>query len=392
MAKWPARATSCSQFPAELPYGEVRKLVGIDASRYTTDIRTGTETYSRELLDAMADILDRPFSVRSYLNRADHESVNRLSRLGEVRIIPFPRLWTHARLSIELLTRRPDVLFVPSHVIPLAHPRSVVTIHDLGYIHEPAAHPPRQRRMLDLTTRWNARVAAHIIAISDTTRQDLLHFYGIPAEKITVIHHGVSDRLAPSPEPHQLRLRGKHDLPERFVLAVGTIQPRKNLPRLARAVAELRREQPDLALVLAGKRGWMADIVIAEIQRVLPPTAVRILGYVSQDELSALYSAASATALVSTYEGFGLPVLEAFRCGAPLVISETPALVEVAGNAALSAPADSVSAIAAQLASILHNPDLGAQLRMLGFARAADFTWRRTARRTIDVLDNVSRR
>ena len=369
----------------------MRKLIGIDASRYPGKVRTGTETYTRELLDAMAKISSLPFSMRSYLNRADDQSAANLFRLGEVRQIPFPRFWTHARLSAEMLRRPPDLLFVPSHVIPLIHPRSVVTVHDLGYLHEPDAHPAHQRRMLDLTTRWNARMAAQVIAISETTRRDLIHFYRTPAAKITVIYHGVSNRLAPVEKPRQNEVRERYGLPKCFVLAVGTVQPRKNLARLAGAVAELQSTFPGLSLVVAGKRGWMADSVIAEIQRALPAGLFRELGYVPEDDLPALYSSASVTALISTYEGFGLPVLEAFRCGAPLVVSDTPALVEVAGEAALVARAGSAQDIAANLAAILRDPEVGAKLRAHGIARAVDFTWDATARNTIELLDSVSR-
>jgi glycosyltransferase involved in cell wall biosynthesis len=366
-------------------------LIGIDASRYPGELRTGTETYSRELIDAIADIPDLPFSVRCYVNQADDESVQRLARLGDVKSIPFPRFWTHARLSLEVIRHRPNLLFIPSHVIPAVHPRSVVTIHDLGYLHEPDAHPLRQRRMLDLTTRWNARRAAHIIAISETTRADLMRFYGTAEEKITVVYHGVNDQFNPATDNDQRRIRALYDLPEHFVLALGTIQPRKNLVRLAQAVATLQDQIPDLTLVLAGKRGWMADSVIADIRKELPDSRFRELGYVPAADLSALYSAASVTAMVSTYEGFGLPVLEAFRCGAPLVISDTPTLIEVAGDAALIARTTSVPDLASQLAVAIADAGIREQMRARGLRRAASFSWSAAARKTVEVLDRVSR-
>jgi glycosyltransferase involved in cell wall biosynthesis len=366
----------------------VLPIVGIDASRYPGEIRTGTETYSRELLDAMAELDSLPFEVRLYVNRIDAGADEDLARLGNVRRLPFPRLWTHGRLSFEMLRDRPDLLFVPSHVIPLAHPRSVVTIHDLGYLHEPEAHPVRQRRLLDLTTRWNARVSAHIIAISDTTRADLIQRYGAPAEKITVIHHGVNDRFVPATPDEQTRIRYKWQLPDRFVLAVGTIQPRKNLARLAEAVARLQGDFPGLALVVAGKRGWMADSVLSDISRTLSSGLVHELGYVPLNDVPGLYSAASVTALVSTYEGFGLPALEALACGSPLVISDTPALVEVAGKAARIARAASVDEIAQGIEASLNeaNNETG---KRLGMVHAAAFTWANTAQQTRDVLNHV---
>jgi glycosyltransferase involved in cell wall biosynthesis len=367
----------------------VQPIVGIDASRYPGKIRTGTETYSRELLDAIARLGDLPFALRSYVNRADTESVEHLGRLGEVRHLPFPRLWTHGRLSGEMLRHRPDLLFVPSHVIPLVHPRSVVTIHDLGYLHEPEAHPAGQRRILDLTTRWNARAAAQIIAISETTKSDLTRIYGTPADKITVIYHGISEVFSPAAESEIDRVRSAFALPDRFVLAVGTIQPRKNLARLAQAVAALRVEFPDLALVVAGKRGWMADSVLADVRAALPHQHFRELGYVPLADIPALYSTTSVTALVSTYEGFGLPVIEAMASGSPVVISDAPALTEIAGGAALIAEARSVSGIADALKTVLIDSGTAARIAASGRAHSTTFTWNKAARETVNLLDRV---
>ncbi|HYP60706.1 MAG TPA: glycosyltransferase family 1 protein [Thermomicrobiales bacterium] len=364
-------------------------IVGIDASRYPGEIRTGTETYSRELIDAMARLTDLPFAVRSYVNQADQESVANLLALGEVRGLPFPRFWTHGRLSIEMLRHRPDLLFVPSHVIPLVHPRSVVTVHDLGYLHESEAHPAGQRRMLDLTTRWNARVASHIIAISETTKADLIRFYGTPAGKIAVVRHGISANFAPAAEPDMARVRSAYELPDRFVLAVGTIQPRKNLARLAEAVSSLQARFPGLALVVAGKRGWMAEGVLADIHATLPSALFHELGYIPLADIPAIYSTASVTALVSTYEGFGLPVIEAMACGSPVVISDTPALVEVAGDAAVVADPRSVNSIAGALASILADAGTADRATTSGRQRAAHFSWDTAARETVSVLDDV---
>ncbi|HQY32053.1 MAG TPA: glycosyltransferase family 1 protein, partial [Thermomicrobiales bacterium] len=308
----------------------MRSVVGIDASRYAIQQRTGTETYSFELINALAALPELPFDVRLYANTTPADGWQGVARLGTPREIPFPRFWTHARLSSEMVRHPPDMLFVPSHVVPLIHPPSVVTIHDLGYLHEPAAHPARQRLMLDWTTRWNAR-SQHIIAISETTRRDLVERYSVPNDRITVVAHGVSSRFAPVSPDNSQQIRSRYGLPETFVLALGTIQPRKNLVRLAKAVAEL----DGVALVTVGRRGWMAGGVCSEIQRILPQAGQWVEpGYVPLADLPALLSAASVVAMVSTYEGFGLPVLEAMACATPVVISDTPALVEVAGGAA----------------------------------------------------------
>jgi glycosyltransferase involved in cell wall biosynthesis len=367
-------------------------LVGIDASRYAGEVRTGTETYSRELIDALGGIAPLPFRIRSYVNRIGSDERAQLLDLGDVRAIPFPRFWTHCRLSLEMALHRPDLLFVPSHVIPVVHPASVVTVHDLGYLHEPDAHPVSQRRMLDLTTRWNARASRHMIAISETTKRDLIERYNVPDSKITVVHHGVSQQFSPQAIEEQRRVRSSYGLPEQFVLAVGTVQPRKNLARLAQAVAALRDEFPELQLVIAGKRGWLADQVEQQIADTLPDRASRYLGYVALEDLPGLYSATTLTALVSTYEGFGLPVLEAMRSGSPVVISDTPALVEVAGSAALVAPADQPNQIASAIRDLLLDPDLRRDMSRRGLEHAAALSWDRTARQTVAVLESVLQR
>jgi glycosyltransferase involved in cell wall biosynthesis len=366
------------------------KLVGIDASRYTAEQRTGTENYSFHLINAIARMDEPDLNFRYYLNARDNLPCNGLEG-SETRPIPFPRLWTHVRLSAEMTTRRPDLLFVPSHVIPLIHPRSVVTIHDLGYLHEPTTHLARQRLILDRTTRWNARVASRIIAISKATRDDLVDHYGVDARKITVIPHGVSDGFNPVTSGAIASIRDRLGLPDSFVLTVGTTQPRKNLGNLASAVRILRNQGRPVSLVSAGKRGWLSDQVEREIRASLPEAAWRHLGYVSDSDLPALYGAASAVAMVSRYEGFGMPVVEAMACGAPTVISDRGSLPEVAGEYALIADPDDPASIAAQIARLLDDGPLRTRLIAGATVHAASFTWERAARETVAVFHDALR-
>lgn len=357
-------------------------LIGIDASRFALGQRTGTETYTAELLAAIAE-LDPPERFRLYLNasRPPHD----LLALGQPRCIPLPRLWTHIRLSLEMARHRPDVLFVPAHVVPAIHPRSVVTIHDLGYLHEPDAHPLRQRRMLDLTTRWSARVAIRIIAVSESTRRDLVDRYVVPPTKIEVIPLGVSRAFRLQRADETQRVRALYDLPERFVLAVGTIQPRKNLAVLAKAMATLS----PLPLVVAGKPGWLADQVMADLVEPIRTGRVRMLGYVPDVDLPALYGASSCVAFVSRFEGFGLPAIEAMACGAPVVASNRGALPEVVADAGLIVDADEPGQIAHAIRSIVDDSALHARLSEAGLKHASQYTWRHTAEATLRVLREV---
>lgn len=357
--------------------------VGIDASRLNVGQRTGTETYTAELLAAMAE-LTPPEDVVLYLNAATPPAD--LPALGRPRCIPFPRLWTHVRLSAEMLRRRPDVLFVPAHVVPLVAPCCVVTIHDLGYLSEPDAHPPRQRRMLDLTTRWSARSSTRIIAVSDSTKRDLVDHYGVVPDKIDVVPLGVSETFSTRSLDETTRVRIAYDLPETFVLAVGTIQPRKNLEMLTRAMELI----PGIQLVVAGKPGWLADRVMAELAEPLRAGRVRLLGYVPSADLAALYAASSCVAFVSRFEGFGLPAIEAMACGAPVVASDRGALPEVVGDAALVVDPDDRNEIAEAIRTVLSDAARAASLREAGLRRAEEFTWRATAEETLRVLREVA--
>lgn len=363
--------------------------IAIDISRLSASERTGTERYSYELLAALAQ-LDRWQPYTLYSNGLP----SALPPLGpnfSLRSLPLPRLWTHARLGPALIRERPGLLFVPAHVIPLLHPPSVVTIHDLGYLTFPEAHPARRRLELDLTTRWSLRAARHVIAISQATKADLVHHYGAEPERISVIHHGLSPAFRPPADHAQVAaVRAHHGLSEPYFLYVGTIQPRKNLAGLieafARALPRLDQGEALPLLALAGREGWLSTAIRRRADELGIGERVRFLGYLPDQELPALLSAALAFVFPSFYEGFGMPVLEAMACGAPVLTANSTALPEVAGDAALLVAPSDRDAIAAGLIRLANEPALRAELRTRGLARAAQFTWERCARATLEVL------
>ncbi len=359
-------------------------IIGIDASRAVGRTRTGTENYSWQLIRRLVQFRDRN-TWRLYINGGG----NQLPPLPvdvDVRDIPSRRLWTHGRLSRELLRHNVAGLFVPAHVVPLYHPPTVVTIHDLGYLHWPETHPARDVRMLDWTTRWSAKVARHIIVPSRQTAHDLEEHYGVAPQKITVIHHGVSDAMSPTPDDSDITLRQRYGLPDQFVLAVGTVQPRKNLPTLARAMA-LSPKLADLHLMIAGRPGWMYEDVLQDIQSSGLGSRLHMLNYVPDDDLPALYRAASLFVQPSRFEGFGMPVLEAMACGTPVVAARGSSLDEIGGEVAIRFSADDPDELAAQIEDLLGNPVKADAARMAGLAWSAAFTWEQTAEKTRIVLE-----
>lgn len=361
-----------------------RPIVGIDASRAFPAERTGTETYSYQVLRALG-ARHPAWDYRAYVNAGEIES-GALDPSVDVRAIPFARFWTHARLSWEMRRHPPDLLFVPAHVVPAIHPPSVVTIHDLGYLHVAAAHPAGQRAMLDLTTRWSVRAAREIIVPSQTTADDLSRRYHVDPASVTIIPHGVSPAFTTVSEQDQTRLRQTYRLPRPFVLSVGTIQPRKNYGRLALAVRALVDAGHDIDLVIGGREGWLAEETLAEIGRAGLGERLHLLGYVPERDLPALYATAEVFALVSLYEGFGLPALEAMATGTPVVVARGSSLPEVVGAAGSIVAPTSVNEIAGAISALLGDAGKRANHRAAGRERAAAFTWERAAVETETVF------
>lgn len=361
--------------------------IGIDASRAVLPHPTGTEVYSREIICQLARVASSD-RITLYVNRWRDAEWRPPPGVG-VRQIPASRMWTHARLSIEMFQAPPDVLFVPAHSLPLWSPAaSVVTVHDLGYRRLPESHRLGSRLYRLWSTRLSIRAATRIIAVSDATRRDLIELEGVSAERIRVVYHGVDPSLAPVDDPLVIRAtRDAHGLPSRYFLYVGTLQPRKNLQRLIRAHRELIDSDPGApALVLAGQVGWRAEPILAEARRSDSLERVRLLGYVEREHVAALLSGAVAFVFPSLYEGFGMPVVEAMACGCPVMASTTSSLPEVVGDAALLVDPLDVHGMAEGMGRLAREPDLRASLRARGFERVKRFSWERAARETLAVL------
>lgn len=366
--------------------------IGIDASRAAIIKRSGTENYSYYLIRALLDI-DSQNEYSLYFNHPPRDGALRAPNAQWV-VIPFPRLWTHVRLSLEMLRAASDILFVPSHVLPIIHPRhSVVTVHDLGYLYYPEAHPRFSRIYLDWSTRYNVWSATHVIADSECTAMDLSRHYKVPRQKITVVYPGLNPNMRPIEDTESHRVvRTKYAIPGDYIFSLGTLQPRKNWLRLIEAFAPLAVERENLFLVIGGKQGWLYEPIMEHIQTLGLEQRVILPGYVAEEDLPALLSGAAAFAFPSLYEGFGFPILEAMACGTPVACSNTSSLPEVAGEAALTFDPLDVGAITAALNHILDDAALRVELVARGFERVRLFTWEKAARRVLEILSTIGGR
>lgn len=362
--------------------------IGIDASRALSAAPTGTEGYSYHLIRALLPLLS-PEPVRLYCREQPPAAA---FPGAELQVIPFPRLWTHVRLSWEMLRAAPRVLFVPAHVLPPVRPsRTLVTIHDLGYRFFPEAHPHGQRLYLEASTRWNARVATHVLADSQATQQALVSCYGIPTEKITVVYPGYEAALQRVTDADILAaVRARYGLERPYILHLGRIQPRKNLVRLIEAFARMSPAFPELTLVLAGPAGWLAEEIFARVRALGLGDRVLFPGYIASEDKAALLSGAELFVFPSLYEGFGFPVLEAQACETPVLASNTSSLPEVAGAGALLVDPLDTEAMATGIRQMLEDADLCETLVARGAANLARFSWARAAQQTAEILQSLA--
>jgi glycosyltransferase involved in cell wall biosynthesis len=289
-------------------------------------------------------------------------------------------LWEQMALPLA----RVDLLHGLAFVTPLVSPwPTVVTVYDLSFVYYPDAFPPGRRAYLYLFTRLSCRRARRIIAISESTRRDLVKQWNLPAGKIEVAYPGVGEEYCPLPIDQVAAFRAQRGLPEELILHVGTLQPRKNLVRLIRAY---RQMQTDAPLALVGGRGWQYEAILTEIEKLGLTDKVIMPGYVPADELPLWYNAASVLAYPSLYEGFGLPVVEAMACGTPVVTSSVSSMPEAAGGdagAALLVSPDDSEALAEALNRVLTEGALREEMRSRGLRQSAGFSWQRTAAATV---------
>jgi len=336
--------------------------VAVDINPATRDVVTGTEKFTREvcrrLPAAAPELRWRFFASRP---RAG---------LGvDVVVVPFPRMWSQFRLPLALAAERSDLLFVPAHALPFAWTgRAVAVIHDLAFERHPAAYLLGERSYLRITTRWAAARCRFLIAVSESTKQDLVDLYGTPPERIRVVPLGVDPPRGAAANASRLAKLG---LDGNFVLQVGRIEARKNQAASLAAVEKL----DGVTLVVAGPE---RDRALSE--RLRNSARCRVLGAVDQALLELLYRRAAAVIVPSLYEGFGLPVLEAMARGKVVVAAKSSSLPEVGGDAALYF---SGSAGPEEMASVLNvaltDEALRTKLARAAKARAAKYTWDRTA-------------
>lgn len=360
--------------------------IGIDA-RLLGYRKGGIAEYTRQLVLALAD-LDTQTDYVILHRLHDNATYSPAQNFKRVDVFtPAHHRFERFTLSLELIPHRLDLLHSPDFIPPQhGARRHIITIHDLHFLHYPRFQTADSLRYYRDQIQWAARHADHIFAQTQGTRHEIIDMLGVPAEKITVHLLGVHEAFCPLSSEARQTILAPYQLPNTYLLFVGTIEPRKNLPNLLKAYATL----PDAPmLVLAGQRGWHADESLATIEHLGLQKRVRWLDNVPFEALPALYNGATLLVLPSFHEGFGMPSIEAMACGTPVVVSNRGSLPEVVGEYGVYIEPESIDSIAAGLQCLLDDRQRAAQLREDGLRHAASYSWRRTAEIALQVYQQV---
>jgi glycosyltransferase involved in cell wall biosynthesis len=369
--------------------------IGIDAHAIGAQ-QGGNETYIRNLITALAD-LDHKNQYTLYFAVASAAEAwrNRYANFA-VRLLPPPTPFVRVPLALALeLRRRPvDVLHVQYTAPPFCPAPVVAMIHDLAFEHLPETFTRRGKTQLRFTVRRTARQAAHIVTVSEFSRQDIIRTYRLPPDRITVTYNGCEAHFTSQPISNREAetIKQKFGISRDYLLAVGSVQPRKNLIRLLRAYAMLREQQPDfqLQLVIVGRQLWLYKEILREIKQQNFAADVIATGYANDEDLPALYRSAVALVYPSLFEGFGLPPLEAMACGTPVITSDCSSLPEVVGKAAILVNPYEEADLAQAIWKLTNDDVLRAQLRQAGIQQAYHFTWRAAAEKTLAIYQAIA--
>ena len=365
--------------------------------------RAGLSRYTQQLAASLnRDCADDIVLTLFYNRHSNHQLPATLRSLPAQSLTLGQYAWRLSVLASQIsrfpylpmrgLLRGQCLYHATEHLLPRLSLPTVMTVHDLIFERFPQHHKLTNRAFLRVGMPLFVRAASHIIAVSRHTAHDLTTFYQVPDEKISVVYEGVDAHFRPPAAHQSATIHAKYSPDRPYLLMLGTLEPRKNHSLALSALAQLKQEGYPHRLIIGGGKGWLFEPISALVKTLGLSQDVDFAGYIPDSDLPGLYAAADALLLPSEYEGFGLPLLEAMACGAPVVSSHASSLPELAGDAALLIDPGNAAELVAAIRQILDDPDLSATLRARGLLRASEFTWQATARHTAQLYVEVAHR
>lgn len=394
-------------------------IIGIDASRANAEHRTGTEWYSFHVIQELKRLIPAEHEVVLYTKEPLRSDLAELPQHWSCKILRWPPrfLWTQLRLSIEMLIDTPDLLYIPAHTIPLIHPQKIaLVVHDVGFERDTELYndksigysQPIAKKMINALVRlftggkYGAtekdyhrfamdlaiKYATKMITVSEFSKSEMVDIYNLEPNRITVIPNGLNDLTTIA--SNEAETFSTFHIKKPYLLFVGRIEQKKNIPRLIDAFALLKKEYNFPGqLVLAGSPGYQYSEVQKRIKTHGLDNSVIQTGWTTEEELATLMQQATLFVFPSLYEGFGIPVLEAMRAGIPVICSDIPALKEVAADAAVYMNPRSHEDMAKQIADLYADSAKQQELQHAGYTRIERFSWKRTAQETWEVINSL---
>lgn len=353
-------------------------------------IRVGSSVYCFELLVNLNRI-DKENNYLIYLPQAPTKDMPKTGENWKYKVISAKKAWTLTSLSYEFLKKqtKPDVFFSPTHYLPFFAPsKSVVSILDVSYLQFPQMFKPKDLYQLKLWGIFSIKRAKKILTISESSKSDIIKKYGLSSDKIVVVYPGIKEIANSKLQIANMdELRKRFGISKNYILFVGTLQPRKNIVRLIQAFSKLNA---DLQLVIVGKKGWQYEEILKAPEKFGIKDKVLFIDNAADEDLPSFYKNATIFALPSLYEGFGLPVLEAMQFGCPVITSNVSSLPEAGGDAALYVDPEDVDDISKKMQKLLEDENLRKELIEKGYKQVKKFSWEKSARETLAVLEEVA--
>jgi len=364
--------------------------IGIDCRTVEGD-RTGLGVYTENLVDNLLEDYSTDNNYSLYFSRVESRTSKwRHQSQQYVLKAPLTNLWTHISLPLHLRKHPVDIYHFPNFIVPIVFPyKTVVTIHDLNFLRFPKSFTLRTYLALATQIRLSAQKADAIIAVSESTKLDIVEMLKIPEKKVTVIYNGVNERFkSPQKQMDVKVIKQKYGL-DNYILCVGSIVPQKNLVRLLNAFALLKKSNTIYQLAIVGGSAWKSEAVLKEIKRLNLSREVIMTGYVSDDDLPLIYSGATVFVYPSLYEGFGLPVLEAMACGTPVITSNVSSLPEVSGSAAILVDPYNIDEISEAMRRVVQDKNLQQELIDKGLEQVKKFSFNKMAKETFIIYEQL---
>ncbi|EKD86692.1 MAG: group 1 glycosyl transferase [uncultured bacterium] len=350
--------------------------------------RVGSSAYCFELLINL-NKLDKENEYLIYVPHKPTSDLPSESENWKYKIIPNRKFWTITSLGPHFLLNRKklDVFFSPTHYLPPFGPgNSVISVLDVSYLYFPELFTKKDLIQLKEWTKFSVKKAKKILTISESSKSDMIKEYKVSANKVVVVYPGINVQLNASSYLNMEDLKNKFGINSKYILFVGTLQPRKNIIKLIEAFSKLDK---DLELVIVGRKGWQYEEILSAPGKYGVKDKVRFLDSVTNEDLPSLYKSAEFFILPSLYEGFGLPVLEAMSYGCPVITSNVSSLPEAGGDGALYVDPEDANDIASKMKKLLEDDELREDLIKKGYNQVKKFSWEKSARETLKILEEV---